>query len=62
MNCDSHFFRRQVEGFAAAVLHGEPLVGANVADGVAAVRVLAAIARSAQTGEAVDPSRIAGAV
>ena len=62
LGTDSHFFRRQVEGFAAAVLHGEPPAGASVADGVAAVRVLAAIARSAETGVGVDPSKVAGAV
>jgi predicted dehydrogenase len=62
LGADSHFFRRQVEGFAASALHGEPLAGASVEDGVAAVRVLAAIARSVETGQAVEPSTVGGAV
>jgi len=62
LGADSHFFRRQVEGFADTALLGAPLTGASVQDGVAAVRALVAIARSAQTGETVEPAAVAGAV
>lgn len=44
---DAHTYKRQLEGFAQTILQGVPQQGANVLDGVAAVRALAAIARSA---------------
>ena len=50
---DGHFFRRQLEGFAATILEGAPMLGADVEDGIASVRAMAAIARSAETGQAV---------
>jgi predicted dehydrogenase len=59
---DSNFFRRQIEGLADAVLHGTPLAGADADDGVAAVRTLAAIARSAETGESIEIAAVSGAV
>jgi predicted dehydrogenase len=62
LGADGHFYRRQVEGFADAILHGRPLAGAGIADGIAAVRVMAAIARSAETGKPVKPAEVSGAV
>jgi predicted dehydrogenase len=53
LGADGHFFRRQVEGFADSILHGTPMRGANAEDGLAAMRGMAAMARSAETGEAV---------
>lgn len=50
---DGHFFRRQIEGFADTILHGTEQVGADAEDGLAAVRVLAAIAESVTTDRAV---------
>ena len=50
LGADADFWRRQVEGFADAVLGRAPQVGAGVDDGVAAMRVIDAIDRSAQTG------------
>jgi predicted dehydrogenase len=50
---DAHFWRRQVEGFAETILSGTPQLGADVDDGIAAMRVMDAIERSVQTGEAV---------
>jgi predicted dehydrogenase len=50
---DADFWRRQVEGFAAAVLGRAPPAGAGVDDGVAAMLVIDAIERSVQTGGAV---------
>ncbi len=52
LGADSQFFRRQIESFAAAILNGEPLTGASVDDGLAALRVMEAIERSAVSGEA----------
>ena len=50
---DAHFYKLQVEGFADTILHGAPMQGADIDDGVAAMRALVAISRSAETGEPV---------
>jgi predicted dehydrogenase len=62
LGADGHFFRRQVEGFAEAILEGAPMRGANAEDGLAAMRGMAAMARSAETGEAVRLSDVEGGV
>ena len=51
---DAHFYKLQVEGFADAVLHGVGPGGADVEDGLAALRALVAIARSVESGEWVQ--------
>ena len=48
--------------FADAVLDGAPIAGAAVEDGVASVRGMVAIARSAETGRPVRLADVAGAV
>jgi predicted dehydrogenase len=53
LGADGHFWRRQIEGFAATILDGVPQKGATAEDGLAALRVLEAIERSAATGERV---------
>ena len=50
---DSHFFRRQVEGFADTILSGAPMHGASVDDGLAAMRVIEAIEQSADASATV---------
>jgi predicted dehydrogenase len=62
LGADSHFFRRQIEGFADTILNGAPQAGADAEDGLAAVRTLAAIDRSLSTGETVKVADVAGAV
>jgi predicted dehydrogenase len=62
LGADGHFFRRQVEGFAEAVLDGAPMRGADAEDGLAAVRGMVAMTRSALTGEAVRLSEVEGGV
>ena len=62
LGADGHFFRRQVEGFAEAILQGAPMRGASVEDGLAAMRGMVAMARSAQTGEVVRLSEAEGGV
>jgi predicted dehydrogenase len=62
LGADGHFFRRQVEGFADAILDGAPMRGAGAEDGLAAVRGMAAMVRSARTGEAVRLSDVEGGV
>ena len=62
LGADGHFFRRQLEAFAATVLHGAPQRGADIADGLASVRAMAAIALSVRTGETVAVQAMTGAV
>ena len=50
---DGHFYRRQLEGFADTILDGTPMRGANIADGVASVRAMVAIAESVRKGSAI---------
>ena len=62
LGADGHFYRRQVEAFADVLLHGTPMTGANVDDGLASVQAMAAIARSAATGQTVALADITGGV
>ncbi|MBB3930391.1 putative dehydrogenase [Kaistia hirudinis] len=62
LGADGHFFRRQVEGFADTILNGTPQRGADIEDGLASVRAMAAIAASAASGEAVRVANFEGAV
>ena len=59
---DGHFYRRQVEGFADAVLTGRPVRGATADDGVASVRAMVAIAQSVREGRPVRLDEAAGPV
>lgn len=62
LGADGHFYRRQVEAFAEIVLNGAPMRGASVDDGIASVRAMVAIARSAETGERVVLTETSGSV
>jgi len=62
LGADGHFFRRQVEGFSASILNGTPMRGANADDGLAAMRGMVAMARSAETGEPVRLAETKGSV
>jgi predicted dehydrogenase len=55
---DGFTFKRQIEGFADAVLGGVPRHGADLDDGIAAVRGLVAVSQSVAWGE---PVRLADA-
>jgi predicted dehydrogenase len=57
---DAHFYRLQIEGFADAILHKKPILGANIEDGVAVMRTMVAIARSVETGETIRLSDVSG--
>ena len=59
---DAHTYKRQIEGFADTILDGKPQHGANIDDGVAAVRALVAIAQSTQTGQTVRLDAVKGGV
>ncbi|WP_310463327.1 Gfo/Idh/MocA family oxidoreductase [Sphaerotilus sp.] len=60
LGADGHFYRRQLEGFADVVLHGAPMTGADVNDGIASVRAMVAIARSAESGQSVRLADVDG--
>ena len=62
LGADGHFYRRQLEGFADVVLKGAPMNGASIIDGVASMRAMAAILRSAESGKPVTLKGVAGAV
>ena len=62
LGADAHFFRRQLESFADAILNDRPIAGATVEDGVASVRAMLAIAESARTGRTVSLADVAGAM
>jgi|TARA_X000000950_G_scaffold139932_1_gene173638 predicted dehydrogenase len=62
LGADGHFFRRQLESFADAILNDTPIVGADVEDGVASVRAMLAIAESARTGQPVKLADASGAI
>lgn len=53
LGADGHFYRRQLEGFADAVLKKAPMAGASIDDGMASVRAMAAISESVRTGKRV---------
>jgi predicted dehydrogenase len=59
---DAYTYKLQIEGFADAVLHGAPQLGASVDDGLAAMRAMVAIARSVETGERVALDDVRGGV
>lgn len=59
---DSYTYKRQIEGFADTILKGIPLQGANIDDGIAAMRAMVAIARSAESGEWVRLAEVNGGV
>jgi predicted dehydrogenase len=59
---DAYSYKLQVEAFADTVLHGAPLRGAGIDDGVAAMRAMVAIARSVETGETVHLADVTGGV
>jgi predicted dehydrogenase len=62
LGADAHFYKLQVEGFADSILTGAPQVGADVEDGLEAVRALVAIARSAEAGGWVRLADVSGGV
>jgi predicted dehydrogenase len=62
IGADGFTYRRQLEGFADTILHGAPMLGADIEDGLAAVRALAAIARSVETGGWVRLADVTGVV
>jgi predicted dehydrogenase len=59
---DAHTYKLQIEAFADTILNGAPQHGANLDDGIAAVRALVAISRSVAQNKAIKLSEATGAV
>ncbi len=59
---DAFTYKLQLEGFADTVLHGLPMLGATIDDGIAGMRAMVAIARSVETGERVRLDAVSGQV
>lgn len=59
---DAYTYKLQIEGFAETILTGAPQQGANIDDGIAAMRAMVAIARSVETGDAVSLADVRGGV
>jgi predicted dehydrogenase len=62
LGADGHFYRRQLEGFAAVILDKAPMTGANINDGIQSVRGMAAIAQSVRIGKPVRLADVSGSV
>ncbi|MDR9759903.1 Gfo/Idh/MocA family oxidoreductase [Rhizobium redzepovicii] len=62
LGADGHFYRRQVEGFARTILGGAVMEGADIDDGLASVRAMVAVARSAESGKPVALADVTGGV
>ncbi len=62
LGADGHFYRRQLEGLAESALHGVPLKGADIEDGVASIRAIVAIARSVESRKPVRLADVSGAL
>jgi len=59
---NAHTYKLQLERFADTILNGAPQHGANIDDGVAAMRAMVAIARSVETGDSVRLADVTGGV
>jgi predicted dehydrogenase len=59
---DAYTYKLQLEAFADTILEGVPMRGAGIDDGLAAMRAMIAITRSAESGERVLLADVTGAV
>jgi predicted dehydrogenase len=62
LGADGHFYRRQLEAFADCILSNAPMRGADVADGLASIRTMVAIAKSVASGKSVEVDSAKGAL
>lgn len=62
LGADAHFYRRQLESFADAILNDKPVEGASVDDGVASVRAMLAIVESVRSGRPVKLCDVSGSI
>lgn len=59
---DAYTYKLQLENFADVILHGQPMQGATIDDGVAAMRAMVAISQSAISGAWVALDEVTGGV
>lgn len=59
---DAYTYKLQIEGFAETILHGVGQVGATAADGLAGMRAMVALNRSAESGAWVSLAEVSGGV
>lgn len=59
---DAYTYKLQLENFADVILHGKPMQGATIDDGVAAMRAMVAISQSAVSGKWVALADVSGGV
>jgi predicted dehydrogenase len=59
---DAYTYKLQIESFADTILHGRPQRGADIEDGLAAMRTMVAIARSAESGQKISLAEVKGGV
>ena len=62
LGADAYTYKLQIEGFVDTILNGAPQHGANIDDGVAAMRALVAVARSVESGAWVKLAEVEGGV
>ncbi len=62
LGADAYTYKLQIESFAATVLDGAPQQGADAADGLAVMRAMVAIARSAESGQPVALADVSGGI
>jgi predicted dehydrogenase len=62
LGADAYTYKLEIEGFADRILHGAPQHGADVDDGIAAVRAMVAIARSVESGARRTLAEVSGPV
>jgi predicted dehydrogenase len=62
LGADGHFYRRQLEAFADCILANAPMRGADIADGLASIRTMVAIANSVASGKSVEVDSAKGAL
>lgn len=62
IGADGHTYKRQVEGFADSILNGAPLRGATLADGIASVQAMLAIAQSVDSGQRAWLDEVTGGI
>ncbi len=59
---DAGFYKLQIEAFADVVLNQQPMRGASVEDGIAAMQAMVALSRSSETGEWITLADVRGSV
>jgi predicted dehydrogenase len=62
LGADAYTYKLQIESFAETILHGAPLQGASVDDGVATMRAMVAIGRSVEMGKPIGLAEVSGEV